>query len=255
MNKPRSRTGLGFQYLLLLFMLLTPPTALAELDTASWTRLLGTAVTNGHVNYTLWENNREFNALVDQIATTQIKSMDRDHQLAFYINAYNILAAQGILDGSSPDSLLGRYLYFKRDKYTVAGQRITLYQLEHERIRTLKEPRIHFAIVCASQSCPILRNEAYTPPNLDQQLDTAARDFINNPERNRFDIDSNHATLSSIFKWFEEDFVASAGSLQAYLAPLVTSPEVADLLRKEAFDISYGEYDWNLNGMLQVEDK
>jgi hypothetical protein len=87
------------------------------------------------------------------------------------------------------------------------GERISLYQLEHEWIRPLKDPRISFAIVCESVSCPILQNEAYTLQNLDQQLESAAVYFINDRERNRFNTEQGEAEVSSIFKWFEEDFV------------------------------------------------
>lgn len=130
----------------------------------------------------------------------------------------------------------------------MAGQRITLHSLEHELIRPLKEPRIHFAIVCASQSCPILQSEAYTLKQLGQQLDAAAINFINDLERNQFNATNRRADLSSIFKWFEEDFVEAAGSLQAYLAPMVDNEKVADLLEQEAFNIGYRKYDWSLNG-------
>lgn len=233
---------------LLIGLLLLPPTAAAELDLRAWNSLLGEAVTDGYVAYNRWQNNPRFDALVEQIGNTETAEMTRQQQLVFYINAYNILAARGILDGSSPGSLLGRYVYFKRDKYLVAGERISLHALEHELIRPLQEPRIHFAIVCASQSCPILQSEAYTLERLDQQLETAVMDFINDPQRNQFNVASGRAELSSIFKWFEEDFVEAAGSLQAYLAPLVENEQVADLLEQRGFKISYRKYDWSLNG-------
>jgi len=233
-------------------MLVVPFPAAADLDLETWNALLASAVSDGEVDYTQWQHNPGFDALVEQIGTTDTSQMNRQQKLVFFINAYNILAARGILDGSSPDSLLGRYLYFKRDKYLVAGKIFTLHALEHELIRPLKEPRIHFAIVCASQSCPILQREAYTLKRLDQQLDAAAKNFINDQERNRFDATTRRAELSSIFKWFEEDFVEAAGSLQAYLAPMVDNENVSELLEQEAFKISYLKYDWSLNGHLRA---
>ncbi len=234
--------------ILLLAILLMPFTATAQLDITTWNALLATAVTDGEVDYTQWEQNLSFDSLVEQIGSTDTGEMNRQQQLVFFINAYNILAARGILDGSSPSSLLGRYVYFKRDKYLVAGKRITLHTLEHELMRPLKEPRIHFAIVCASQSCPILQREAYTLKQLDRQLEAAAVNFINDREHNQFNATSRRAELSSIFEWFEEDFVEDAGSLQAYLAPMIENEKVADLLEQEAFKISYRKYDWSLNG-------
>ncbi|MEH6593265.1 MAG: DUF547 domain-containing protein [Halioglobus sp.] len=238
----------GVKKILLIAILLMSSPASAELDIKTWSSLLAMAVTDGHVDYSQWERNLRFDALVEQIGTIDTGKMNRQQKLVFYINAYNILAARGILDGKSPGSLLGRYVYFKRQEYLLAGQRITLHALEHELIRPLKEPRIHFAIVCASQSCPILQREAYTLEKLDQQLESAAISFINDPGRNQFNATNRRAKLSSIFKWFEEDFVEVAGSLQAYLAPMIDNENVADVLEQEAFKISYLEYDWNLNG-------
>ena len=239
---------LSAQKMLLMAMLLMPFPAAAELDIKNWNALLANAVIDGNVDYTQLEQNLHFDALVEQIGITETGEMNRQQKLVFFINAYNILAARGILDGSSPNSVLGRYVYFKRDKYLVAGERITLHALEHELIRPLKEPRIHFAIVCASQSCPILQSEAYNLQQLDQQLQAAAMDFINDQARNQFDATTGRAELSSIFKWFEEDFVEAAGSLQSYLAPMIENEKVADLLEQEAFKISYSNYDWSLNG-------
>ena len=247
MSSPSFRFGV--HSLLLMALLLTPLLAVAELDLKTWNGLLANAVTqDGEVDYTQWEQNQSFDALVEQIGTTDTGQMNRQQKLVFYINAYNILAARGILDGSSPGSVLGRYVYFKRDKYLVAGKSITLHALEHELIRPLKEPRIHFAIVCASRSCPILQREAYTLKRLDQQLEAAAIGFINDQKNNQFNATNRRAELSSIFKWFEEDFVEAAGSVQAYLAPMIDNENVAALLEQEAFNISYRKYDWSLNG-------
>ncbi len=234
----------------LCLMLLMPIAAVAQLDPAAWSKLLQPAVSNGQVDYSQWQDNPQFDALIEQIALTDTSTMDRQQTLAFYINAYNILAARGILDGRSPDSLLGRYLYFKRDTYTVAGNSISLHQLEHELIRPLQEPRIHFALVCASQSCPILQDKAYTAKHLDQQLEAAARGFINNGTSNRFNPATGRAELSAIFNWFEEDFQQAAGSVQVYLAPLVDNPEASALLARDKFHISYLPWDWSLNGNL-----
>ncbi|MEP1469391.1 MAG: DUF547 domain-containing protein [Halieaceae bacterium] len=235
---------------LLLSLLLTSDVAFAQLDATAWGRLLDSAVDNGQVDYSQWRDNPDFDAVVEQVALADVGAMNRQQILAFYINAYNILAARGILDGRSPDGILGRYLYFKRDTYIVAGQRISLHQLEHDWIRPLKEPRIHFAIVCASQSCPILKSEAYTADRLNEQLENAARGFVNDTSRNRFNLASGRAELSKIFEWFEEDFKEESGSVQAYLAPMVKSAEVSSLLSRDGFKINHLEYDWSLNGNL-----
>ncbi|MEZ5503230.1 MAG: DUF547 domain-containing protein [Halioglobus sp.] len=235
--------------LLVLLCALASP-ARAGLDLDAWDSLLGAAVNRGQVDYAMWAANPAFDALVEQIATTRTADMDVRQKLVFYINAYNILAARGILDGHSPDSLLGRYVYFKLDKYTVAGEQVSLYALEHELLLPLKEPRVHFAIVCASQSCPLLRSSAYRLASLDEQLDQAAREFVNDPHRNQFDLARREARLSSIFKWFDEDFIAAAGSVQSYVARFAEDREVATRLRAGDFAVTYLPYDWSLNGTL-----
>jgi hypothetical protein len=227
-----------------------PSHAALTLDIAIWDRLLGQAVVDGQVDYRQWRDNPDFDRLVAQIAEQDLAQLQGDEILVFYINAYNILAAQGILEGRSPSSLFGRYLYFKRDKYDVGGNRISLHDLEHKLIRPIGEPRIHFALVCASQSCPWLQSWAYSSGELDGQLDAATRRFINDSSRNRFDVAAQEAGLSRIFDWFEEDFSAGGGTVQEYLALYVDDPEAAQLLRQNAFDVDYLDYDWGLNGSL-----
>jgi hypothetical protein len=116
-------------------------------------------------------------------------------------------------------------------------------------IEQFHEPLMHFAIVCASTSCPKLQPWAYQPDQLDRQLDQAARTFINDPTRNRFDRKEKVAALSMIFHWFEKDFADAAGSALAYIARYVDDPELAKELAQPGYRIEYLEYDWSLNGI------
>ncbi len=235
----------------LLFILLVLPalSVQASLDLDRWDALLAQAVSDGQVDYRQWRENPDFDALVSQVGDTDTSGMSRQARLAFLINAYNILAAEGILAGSSPSSWLGRLGYFRRDSYLVAGREMSLHELEHEVMRPLGEARIHFAIVCASESCPVLRAEAYRPASLDAQLDDAASNFINDPRRNRFDAAAREAEISPIFDWFAEDFEAEAGGVQPYIAPYVEEPAVAALLREGIMALDYADYSWELNGV------
>ena len=218
----------------------------AEPDTGSFDRLLRDHVQMGVVDYPGFQDQASFASYLAELGKPA-SLQGRNDQLAHYINAYNALAIQGILDGLSPSTLLGQLRYFKLKDWAVDGRRISLYDLEHQVLRPLGEPRIHFAIVCASRSCPFLRSEAYRPELLDTQLDDQARRFINDPLRNRFDKATRTARLSSIFKWFEEDF-QGAGSLQRYISRYVDDREVAQGLAQDAYRIEWLSYDWNLNG-------
>lgn len=174
----------------------------------------------------------------------------RHERLAFWINAYNAFAIKGILDRYSPQTYVGRYQYFIGKDYRVGGASINLYDLERQvLIKQFQEPLVHFAIVCASRSCPTLQSWAYEPDRLDQQLDQVARAFVNDPSRNRFDRAKKVASLSMIFKWFEDDFTRAAGSVLSYVARYVNDPDLAQDLRQSEYRIDYLDYDWSLNGI------
>lgn len=215
-------------------------------DHAPFDALLRANVRNGVVDYPAFQNHPSFKGYLDALAKPG-QPDDRAARLVYYINAYNALAIEGILQGLSPSTLFGRARYFKSKEWPLDGRNITLHDLEHRIIRPLGEPRIHFAIVCASKSCPLLRAEAYAVDRLDTQLDDQARQFVNDPLRNRFDVNAKTAHLSAIFNWFDEDF-RGAGSTQRFIARYAADPVVANALAADRFKVEWIDYDWNLNG-------
>jgi len=221
-----------------------------------WNEIVQTAVREGQVDYPLIQSDRKLERYLvelNRIDPTTLRS--RSDQLAFWINAYNAFAVKGILDGYSPATLWGRYRYFIGRDYRVGGETINLYDLERRvLIEQFHEPLMHFAIVCASASCPKLQPWAYRPEQLDGQLKQVGRAFINDPSRNRFDKQRKVASLSMIFKWFEADFAAAAGSVLAYVARHVEDPELAHELTRSGYRIEYLEYDWSLNGIPPRKD-
>jgi len=209
-------------------------------------------VRNGFVDYDGIRADPAFGRYVTGLATATASDLgDPEVRLAFLINAYNALAIQGILDGYSPSSWFGRRTYFKGREYGFLEGTTTLDQLEHGLIVPEGEPRAHFAIVCASLSCPRLASQAYDAATLDAQLEAAARAFANDPTRNRYDVKYGVAFLSSIFDWHEADFVRAAGSIQKYLARYVSDPDVAALLARDGFEIRFVDYDWDQNGVYR----
>jgi Protein of unknown function, DUF547 len=214
-----------------------------------------TSVKDGVVHYPEIQSDRRFAAylaLLDRVNPSAL-STDSD-RLAFWINAYNACAIQGILDGYSPKPYIGWYRFFKTHTYRIGGARLNLSDLEHEILRKdFHEPRIHFAIVCASSSCPKLPSWAYNPVQLDQQLDQAARAFVNDPTRNRFDRQHKIAYLSKIFDWFEDDFAGTFGSALQFVARYVHDADLARELTPGVYRIVYLDYDWNLNGPAPKE--
>ncbi len=208
-------------------------------------------VVDGVVNYPAIATDSRFDKYLwhlDRLDPNALQT--QQERLSFWINAYNAFAIKGILDGLSPRTKFGQYRYFIGRDYRVGGQSINLFDLEREvLIKDFQEPRIHFAIVCASRSCPKLQSWAYTADGLEEQLDQSARDFINDPSRNRFDRERKVAWLSMIFKWFEHDFVARSGSLLRYVQRYVADPALAREMVSEPYMVEFLEYDWSLNGI------
>ncbi len=214
-----------------------------------WQELLRAHVHDGVVEYpAISRQDRipSYLALLNRVDPTGLPMQDR---LAFWINAYNAFAVKGILDGYSPSTLVGRYRYFIAREYPVGGRTVNLYNLEREiLIAQFQEPRMHFAIVCASASCPNLQPWAYEGLHLEQQLEQVTREFINDPSRNRFDPSSKVASLSMIFKWFEKDFEARAGSVLNFVRDYVLDTSLKQDLSAADYTVEFLDYDWSLNG-------
>jgi len=222
----------------------------AQVSHQTFSAILQTTTHDGQVNYPEIQTDHRFADYLAQLDRVNPSALDSEaERLAFWINAYNAFAIQGILDGYTPEPYIGWYRFFKARTYPIGGSRVNLSDLEHEILRKqFHEPRVHFAIVCASSSCPKLASSAYQGRLLDQQLDRAARAFINDPSRNRFDNREKAAYLSKIFDWFEKDFAASAGSVARFVAQYVQDADVARDLAAGLYRIAYLEYDWSLNG-------
>ena len=217
-------------------------------------QVLRAHVKNGVVDYPAIQEDPRFQQYIEYLESADPGALlSREEELAFWINAYNALAIKAVLDGLSTEGFFSRVRFFTTD-LTLAGRQIDLYDLEQDIIIPYGEPRIHFAIVCASASCPKLISEAYVADRLDRQLEANARAFVNNPEKNLFDSGRKSAQVSMIFDWFAEDFEADAKTIQRYLGKYVEDPAIALALGDDAFELGYLEYDWSLNGIRpQIE--
>jgi len=181
-------------------------------------------------------------------------------QLSFLINAYNAWTVELILS-AYPDIKsikdLGSFFSSPWSKKFIPllGETRSLDNIEHELIRgdnKYGDPRIHFAVNCASIGCPALREEAYTAEKLEQQLEQQTVRFLSDKTRNRFN--KAEMELSSIFKWYQEDFslgFRASDSLSAFILLYAESlglmPEQQALLKAKKMDVDYLPYDWQLN--------
>lgn len=221
----------------------------AEYSAEPFDRVLQAHVHDGVVNYPAIARDPDFERYVELLSDVNPATLgSQADRLAFWINAYNALAIRGVLNGLSPEGLIGKYRFFYGDKHKVAGRETNLYNLEHKTILPFGEPRVHFALVCASASCPKLRSEVYDGNLLDVQLDEQAIAFINDMSRNRIDVESKTLYLSKIFDWFEDDFEKAGGSLPGYIAWYIQSPALEKELKTNIYEVEFLDYDWSLNG-------
>ena len=213
-----------------------------------WTELLEKYVTaHGNVNYQGFLDDRmEFQKYLDELSEhiPGINWTDAE-KIAYWINAYNAFTVKLIIDyyplksiKDIADGLPMINSSWDIKFFKIGNVDFDLNTIEHQILRKkFDEPRIHFAINCASFSCPKLRNEAFTASDLEQQLEEQTRDFINNPNKNI--INNNETKLSSIFDWFESDFTRKS--------------DIASFIKryKPSFNagnkIGFLEYNWALN--------
>lgn len=237
-----------------------------------WDRLLKQHVmiiNDGHSTAVDYQGFSASRALLDryldslaEIPPTEFNRWSRERKMAFLINAYNAYTVSLILDhypGVKSIKELGSFLSspWSRKIAPLLGQTRTLDEIEHTLLRgnkTLQDPRIHFAVNCASIGCPALRQEAYSAKKLEQQLHDQAIRFLSDRSRNR--ITTDQAQVSKIFDWYEEDFESgwrNSHSLGQFLASygeaLGLTSKQSIQLRNGRLDIDFNDYDWDLNDL------
>jgi len=244
----------GYKYIIglsILFLFFASHSlASADIDNSLYASLLKKYVTNKRVNYDGFKKDEK---LLDEylaiLSSTNVKLLAKQNLFAFYINAYNAFTIKLVLTkypGINSIKEVGSFFSNPWNKKFILlqGKTITLDHIEHKILRPkFKDPRIHFAINCASKSCPPLRNEPYKGETLENQLNDQAEKFIND-KKNTF-IKNDTLFISKIFKWFEKDFSDN---------PILFIKRYAFEELKEKLDssgenikIRYLNYDWTLN--------
>lgn len=214
---------------------------LAKPNHAAFDALLAAYVSSkGVVNYNGFKSDiGKLDAYLSDLDKNTIAAdWSRNEKLAYWINAYNAFTIKLILDNypvSSIQDIAGGKPWDKK-WIKLGGKTYSLNQIENDIIRPeFKEPRIHFAVNCAAQSCPPLGNKAFTAENLNSLLEKQTKSFINNSKYNT--INANGAKVSKIFDWYGADF----GNKQAFLNKYSSTKIAASA------EITYSEYDWALN--------
>lgn len=235
--------------------------SMSEIDHSVWTELLTKYVDpEGRVAYEAWHKNRDDRAALEKYlnqlstaSTGRDEATNGTHRLAFWINAYNALTIHGILREFPTTSIrnhtpkLWGYHIWHDLKLYVGRKPYSLDEIEHQVLRKMGEPRIHFAIVCASIGCPRLLDEAYVPEKIDEQLTTNAKHFFSKRQNFRYDAAEKRFYLSEILNWFGEDFGSSQAKVLKRIAAWLPTDAAQTAARANSVSVSYLDYNWNLN--------
>jgi hypothetical protein len=236
------------------------PAADTVIDHSEWERFLDRYLITDHpsgINRLRYGDVRpgdrsRLEAYLDDLEAVAVSGLNRDEQEAFWINLYNALTVKVILDHYPVSSITKIDLssgLFSRGPWDaklveIEGEAISLNDVEHRILRPIwKDPRIHYAVNCASLGCPNLQSRAYTSSNLEVLLEKGAREYVNHPRGVSFE--GRRLVLSSIYEWFQEDFGSSEEGVLNHLRRYAAH-ELAATLENYSGRISY-QYDWSLN--------
>lgn len=232
-----------------LFVFATRSALAAAPDNAVFDAVLTARAKNGGFDYAgmTGQDKKRLAAYLANLGDADPSKMVADEKKAFYINAYNAVAIQTVLEHSPTKSILDIDGSFKKLTHRVGGEMLTLDAIENK-LRESNDSRIHFAIVCASKSCPPLAGKAYSAAGLSAELDRQGRAFVGDASKNQIDKTSGKIALSKIFFWNRKEFERDGGgSLLKEVAKFVSDPAAASWLSAQTKEPEFLEYDWAVN--------
>ncbi len=229
---------------------------------------------DGNVDFDGWHQSAADRALLDSYlaavgrfspAATPERFPRKSDELAYWMYGYNGYVIKSVLDHwpiksvtdvKAPIEAVTGLGFFYRQRFHFGGTPLSLYTVENEEIRkAFHDPRIHFVLYCASESCPVLRPELPTGEELEQMLQEATVTFISDPQNVRIDYDNKQIVLSAIFEMYRSDFLreltrrglSSDGGVLDYVASVAPSSLQAELNRAADYEVSFADYDWAIS--------
>jgi hypothetical protein len=216
-------------------------------DPAPFDAVLEKRARNGGFDYagTDGQDRKRLAAYLSNLGDARPAAMTADEKKAFSINAYNAIAIETLLEnpGRKIKDIGGA---FSRTRHRVGGEMLTLDDIEN-RLRDMRDARIHFAIVCASKSCPPLAPRAYTAAGLNEALERQGHAFVNDPSRNVIDKARGRVALSKIFHWDRKEFERDGGTLLKFVSRYANDAATTSFLATYPRDPEFLDYDWSPN--------
>ncbi|MGB3586409.1 MAG: DUF547 domain-containing protein [Tunicatimonas sp.] len=202
-------------------------------------------VMKGNVNYTgVKKNFSQIESLYRQIGEMDLSQATDAEKKAFYINSYNLAVIYQIAKYYPLKSPMNKSGFFDRVDHKIAGEKMTLNELEIKKIvLPYGDPRIHFAVACAAKSCPPLASFAYVPNQLDKQLAQRTKKSINDNEFIQVKPGANQVAVSKIFDWYKKDFTKGGQTIIEFLN------KYRDKAIPASYQLTHYEYNWQLNDM------
>ena len=236
------------------------PDSTETVDHSSWDLFLSRYLVAGHpsgINRVRYgdvtaEDRRKLEDYIGDLQAVAVSELNRDEQMAYWINLYNAVTIEIVLDHYPVSSITRIDIspgLFSRGPWdaevlNIEGEVLSLNDVEHRILRPVwQDPRVHYAVNCASIGCPNLQSKAYTGANLEGLLDKGAREYVNHPRGASFQ--GERLVLSSIYDWFQEDFSGSEEGVLRHLRRYA-APELEAKLAGYSGRIGY-QYDWSLN--------
>ena len=208
----------------------------------------------GMVDYKRLRENREVcDRYIAQLAGSSPVSdpalfPTREHEMAYWMNAYNALMMRAVLDHYPVDSVADikvAHGVFSRINFPVGGKRMSLDDIEKGvLLKEYDDPRVHWALTCASMSCPRIDQRAFRAENLNERLDREARNFLGSTRAVVVDVKEQRVRVSKYFDWYGKDF---GGDAIAYIKPFLSEAQRSKLVKIANPKVSYMDYDWRLN--------
>ena len=213
----------------------------------------------GFVAYQKWKDQDEatLDGYLEAIGQVDPARLKNDgEKLVFWINVYNALTLKAMLHFYPTKSIRDHvkiigYNIWKDYKLTIHDKDYSLDDMEHQILRKMNEPRIHFAIVCASIGCPPLLDEAFTTDRLERQLTERTITFFSDPDKFRIDPDKNTVRLSPIMDWYKDDFGKNQQDRLDFIKPFIQDADARAFLSRDKLKIENLDYDWGINDQMR----